>query len=185
MNPFMSDAIIKFAVRTIFTVTSRDHARKRAEQYRQAYLDLAESITPEQGRISVEVPPMKGIDEDMRRWSFFQVLEHNTITNRIFTLATKRLAEGKEFPMRKIDPKKDVMPGEDPGEEEAEAFFASIDDHLNRVEKLGSLRGTRISPHPVFGDFDAHKWNCMFTFHLGLHLKQAAYVVQEARRKPD
>jgi hypothetical protein len=42
------------------------------------------------------------------------------------------------------------------------------------------LRGTGTSPHPVFGDFDAHKWNCMFTFHLGLHLPQAEYVVGKA-----
>ena len=36
-------------------------------------------------------------------------------------------------------------------------------------------------PHPIFREFDAHKWNCMFAFHLGLHLKQAEYVVSKAK----
>jgi hypothetical protein len=49
------------------------------------------------------------------------------------------------------------------------------------VKDLGELRGTKTTPHPIFGDFDAHKWNCMFSFHLRLHYKQAAYVVRTAK----
>lgn len=33
---------------------------------------------------------------------------------------------------------------------------------------LFELRGTGTSPHLVFGNFDAHKWGCVFAFHLGL-----------------
>ena len=28
---------------------------------------------------------MRGVDEDMRRWSFFMILEHNAIVNRSIT----------------------------------------------------------------------------------------------------
>jgi hypothetical protein len=46
------------------------------------------------------------------------------------------------------------------------------------VKGLERLRGTETAHHPIFGDFDAHKWNCMFSFHLGLHHKQAVHVVR-------
>lgn len=62
------------------------------------------------------------------------------------------------------------------------AFFAeSVHSHIEAVESLKQLRGTGTSRHPIFGNFDAHKWNCMFAFHLGLHLPQAKYVMGRAK----
>jgi hypothetical protein len=80
-----------------------------------------------------------------------------------------------------VDPKQGVMPPLSAGEEQLQQFLDSVQRHLNRVETLGRLRGTRTAPHPLFGDFDAHKWNCMFSFHLKIHYRQAAHVVQAAR----
>lgn len=125
---------------------------------------------------------MPGVDEDMRRWSFFMILEHNAIVNRAITATVAQLAQG-EAPSgaAMIDPKKDVMPSVESGESQVESFADSVRQHLHTVKNLGNLRGTNTAPHPVFGAFDAHQWNCMFVVHLGLHLRQAEYVAVKAR----
>lgn len=127
---------------------------------------------------------MPGIDEDMRRWSFFMILEHNAIVNRAITATVVQLARG-EAPSGEamIDPKKDVMPSTLAVDSQIEFFADSVRQHLVAVKDLKSLRGTKTAPHPVFGSFDAHQWNCMFAFHLGLHLRQAKYVVRKIVRR--
>ena len=73
------------------------------------------------------------------------------------------------------------MPTSMADESQIEIFADSVNRHMEAVKSLKRLRGTRTSPHPIFGEFDAHKWNCMFAFHLGLHLPQAEYVVGKAK----
>jgi hypothetical protein len=118
-----------------------------------------------------------GVDEDMRDWSFFMILEHNTIVNRSVAGVVRSLALGEDLPASaRIDPKRDVMPSADPGAEQVEAFRDSVESHLATVARLPGLRRTSRLPHPVFGDLDAHGWHCMFGLHLEIHLKQAETV---------
>jgi hypothetical protein len=122
---------------------------------------------------------MIGIDEDMRNWSFFMILEHNTIVNRSISSVVQSLARGEEpTGLGAIDPKKDVMPSRNPGAEQIQAFCTSIEDHLRIISDLRRLRGSITKQHPIFGEFDAHSWHCMFAFHLQIHSKQADYVVR-------
>jgi hypothetical protein len=180
----MSNPLIKAVVRTLFTFTSRKKALKKCEHHLHQYLQLAQSLSNEAGTRCIEVPAMPGIDEDMRRWSFFMILEHNTIVNKSITATIVQLAQDQPLSgLATINPKKDVMPSASPDESQVDAFTNSVLAHLEAVKKLKQLRGTRRSPHPVFGEFDAHQWNCMFTFHLGLHLQQAAYVSEKAKKK--
>ena len=124
---------------------------------------------------------MPGVDEDMRRWSFFMILEHNAIVNRSITATVVQLSRGVALSGPAIiNPKKDVMPSSAVDESQIKAFSDSVSKHMEAVKNLKHLRGTGTSPHPIFGKFDAHKWNCMFAFHLGLHLRQAEYVVNKA-----
>ena len=147
------------------------------------YLKLADRLPAEGGQRCIEVPWMPGIDEDMRKWSYFMILEHNVIVNRAITATVVQLARG-EAPSgaAMIDPKKDVMPSTLAGDSQIEFFADSVRQHLDAVKNLKSLRGTKTAPHPVFGAFDAHQWNCMFAFHLDLHLRQARFVVAKAVR---
>ena len=142
------------------------------------YLKLADQLPAEAGQRCIEVPSMPGIDEDMRKWSYFMVLEHNAIVNRAITATVVQLARG-EAPSgaAMIDPEKDVMPSASAGDSQIEFFADSVRQHLDAVKDLKSLRGTKTASHPVFGAFDAHQWNCMFAFHLDLHLRQARFVV--------
>ena len=126
----MLDTIIRTAVRTRFALTSRERATGQARQQLDRYLALAETVDAARGARPVRVPRMPGIDEDMRDWTFFQILEHNAIVNGAISGVVQSLAWGG-----------------------------------------------RNHRHPVFGDFDAHRWHCMFGFHLLLHLRQAKYVV--------
>ena len=175
----MSNLLIKVAVRTLFLCQSRGQALRQSETLAGQYTALAAGLSKEAGRMMVEVPPMRGVDEDMRRWSFFMLLEHNTIVNRSITATVRQLANGEALkgPVI-IDMKKDVMPSPSADESQVELFAQSVTDHLATVRGLGNLRGTRASRHPIFGQFDAHKWNCMFVFHLRIHLPQARFIAE-------
>ena len=178
----MSNLLIKAAIRTIFTFTSREKALEKSVIILQRYAKLADGLSSEAGQLCVEVPPMRGVDEDMRKWSFFMILEHNAIVNRSITATVVQLARGEELRgAATINPKTDVMPSSSADASQFQDFADSVTRHIEAVKSLKRLRGTETSPHPIFGKFDAHKWNCMFAFHLGLHLPQAEYVVGKAR----
>lgn len=180
----MVSPFIKALVRTQFLLTRRDQAAKQARRILLDYQTLARGIDALSGAKSVEVPPMRGVDEDMRRWSFFMILEHNTIVNRSITAMVHQLAGGQSpHGAAAIDPKHDVMPSATADAEQLTAFEESVLDHVRTVRDLGPLRGTGTSLHPVFGFFDAHQWNCMFSFHLKLHLPQARCVAGVVRKK--
>ena len=178
----MSNLLIKTAIRALFTITSHAKALQKSEVLLRRYEELADRISKEAGQLCVEVPPMRGVDEDMRKWSFFMILEHNVIVNRSITATIVQLARGEELSgPATLNPKKDVMPSSAADESQVRAFADSVTRHIEAVKNLKRLRGTGTSPHPIFGQFDAHKWNCMFAFHLGLHLPQAEYVVGKAK----
>ncbi len=158
---------------------SRHAATALIRKEGERVLALAEGLSPEEGAKSIRVPPMRGVDEDMRAWSYFQILEHNTIVNRQIGAVIQQLARGEDaVGIGLSDPKRDVMPGTQAGPEQVEAFRKSVDDYLAVESGLPNLRDTATSPHPIFGPFDAHRWHCMFGFHLSLHYPQAAYVVR-------
>lgn len=175
----MSTLIIKTAVRSLFRSTSRDTALSQAGEMAKKYAGLCKGITDEMGRICVTVPRMRGVDDDMRGWSLFMLLEHNTIVNRSITAVNCQLARGEELHGDAvIDPKHDVMPSASPGIEQVERFQQSIATHIQEISGLGELNKTATAQHPVFGEFNAHMWNCMFAFHLKLHVPQAMRIIR-------
>jgi hypothetical protein len=182
-SPRMSSIILRTVVRSLFVVATRDRAVNQAKHFLDRYMQLAEGLNPEAGCQPVEVPPMKGVDEDMRRWSYFMILEHNAIVNRVISTIVGQLVRGEQTlgGAADFDFKKGVMPSLSAGPEQINAFRISVKEHVELLSGLGELRGTRTSPHPIFGDFDAHKWNCMFSFHLAIHYRQAKFVVRAAR----
>jgi hypothetical protein len=174
----MSNPLIRSIIRTRFLLTSREIASRMIRKNADAYLDLAHRFGPASAIEPVTVPPMIGVDPEMRGWSFFQILEHNAIVNRSISAMVEALAIGKEpAGAALIDPKTDVLPKGFSGPEQVEAFRSSVDDYLALVSTLPELKGTIERPHPVFGPFDAHKWHCMFGLHLGLHLNQARKIL--------
>ena len=178
----MSDALLRTVVRVLFFATSRERVAKQASASLATYSNLANGLGEEDGRRTVRVPPMRGVDEDMREWSFFMILEHNRIVNRCITSIVRQLAMGEPLSGDSvIDPKSDVMPSPDVGPDVVERFRNSVHEHLEAVASLGKLRGTRTTRHPVFGEFDAHQWNCMFALHLKIHIPQATHVVRTVR----
>lgn len=175
----MTNALLKSAIRTQFLFTPKSRAIAQAGTLLRKYMLLAERLSAAEGRRQVEVPPMPGVDEEMRRWSFFMILEHNTIVNRGISATVQQLVNDEPLHgAATINPKTDVDPRATADEAQVRRFRDSVAEHLAMVKVLGRLRGTRTAPHVIFGDFDAHKWNCMFAFHLGLHYRQAAHVVR-------
>lgn len=177
----MSNPLIKTIVRTRFTVTSRAAVDRQTKKVLRSYLQLSQGVSELAGSKPVKVPKMLGVDEEMREWSFFMLIRHNIIVNRAISANVKRLALGEPEPKKRFDPKSDVMPEPDCGPEQIAIFKSSVLSHLDAVDELDELRGTAVTNHPVFGPFDAHKWNCMFAFHLQIHLKQAESIRQAIR----
>jgi hypothetical protein len=174
---------LEFFIRAKLRTTSNQRAADQTRKVLGQYLALAMKVGPEQGSIPVQVPPMRGLDEDMREWSFFMILEHNTRVNRSITATVEQLARGQKLTgLAAIDPKTGVMPSAQPGMEQVKLFEESVCQHLDTVKKLGGMRGTARSHHPVFGQFDAQMWHAMFPFHLKLHVKQADFVVSATSR---
>ena len=168
--------LLQIPVQMLFHLTPRDRALQQTRVRSAEYLDLVRKAGAGAG-VARNVPKMMGVDEDMRDWSLFQLLEHNTIVNRSITRLICELSEGvPPAEMTRIDPKRDVMPSAGPGEEQVEAFRLSVEDFLDRVGPLSGLRNTIRIPHPVFGRFNAHQWTCMLGFHLSVHLRQARFL---------
>ncbi len=172
----MANPILKAIIRTRFRFTSRQGAIMHTRRYLREYLQLAQGLDELSGGNPVKVPSMIGVDEDMREWSFFMLLRHNTIVNYAISGTVTRLASGEPEPTRKFDVKKDVMPEGDCGVEQIALFKSSVLNHLDSLVELGALRGTATKKHPIFGPLDAHGWTCLFAFHLSLHLKQAQRI---------
>lgn len=179
----MKQDLIKFSVRARFLLTHSKRASIRIRKLLDQYLALAHLMGPEAGHRQVRVPPMMGVDEDMRDWSFFMILEHNVIVNHSITEMVQRLARGeKPAGTGAFDPKRDVMPSPNPGEEQVQALRASVNKHIDIVSHLSDLRRTATSRHPFFGYLNAHGWHCMFSLHLDIHLRQAQVVSRLARQ---
>ena len=180
----MKDVLIRALIRSRMALTTRERASGQIRQCLLNYRGLYSSVGVDEARRPVTVPPMLGVDEEMRPWSLFMILEHNVIVNRSVTSVVRALALG-ETPDGGgvIDPKRDVMPSADPGPEQIDLFRESVERHLEVVTGLPNLRGTRTKRHPVFGRLDAHGWHCMFGLHLQIHLWQAEEVVLVMSRR--
>ena len=138
----MNKLFIKAVVRSLFIMTSRNRALNQKERLHNDYIELADGLSREVGIHSVKVPPMRGVDEDMRDWSFYMILEHNAIVNRSISATIQQLIQGG--PLRgaaAIDPKKDVMPSQSAAEEQLQEFQKSVNGHVGLMANLGSLRG--------------------------------------------
>jgi hypothetical protein len=175
----MNNLLMKAGVNAWFALTGRDRASMLIQKSLDNYLALAKAVDAEGGGAIVLAPRMVGIDEDMRRWSFFMILEHNTIVNRSITSIIQSLVRGEEPKgAGAIDPKIDVMPSPNPGEEQIKIFQSSVAEHLKIVSGLSRLRSSLKKRHPIFGEFDAHNWHCMFGLHLRIHYRQAKWVIR-------
>ncbi|MFT7512905.1 MAG: hypothetical protein ACI9QL_002113 [Candidatus Omnitrophota bacterium] len=158
-------------IRFKFIGTSRAAANRIIEQEAARTIALVEAAGPEKAALPTRVKAMIGVDEDMRDWSMYQILEHNIIANGAMTARIEHLVNDTEMPGN-FDPKKDVMPSEAPGPEQLDRFKKSVNIHLKRIARHENLRATKKAPHPIFGPFNAHMWHGMCGFHLMLHRRQ-------------
>lgn len=178
-------SLLPTIIRTRFAMTRHVAATRLVETERDMTMNLCRMLGETRCRETAVVPAMLGVDDDMREWSLYQILEHNNIVNRRLTGQMRFLAGTGEEPNPDFDVKHDVMPSVSPGPEQIREFEISVADHLKAVAEIPKLRGTGESPHPLFGAFDAHKWHCMFGFHLQIHRRQAEALAKILQGKMD
>ncbi|MEO0416368.1 MAG: hypothetical protein AAF226_15585, partial [Verrucomicrobiota bacterium] len=121
------------------------------------------------------VPAMPGVDPEMRDWSMYEMLEHNRIVNVELTQMMQSVLDTGRYETD-FDAKHDVLPQGEVGASVVAEFQESSEAYLHVVRKFPKLKGVGSMPHPVFGQFDAHKYFCMFGFHLALHRRQAEKI---------
>lgn len=173
----MANLIIKGIIRFQFLVSDKDRTSRQIREQLEEYLSVVEGLSADRKATPVKVPAMRGVDEDMRNWSVNGILEHNAIVNRTFIAIVRGLVTGEEESwLSGFNPKTDVMPKSDPYQDQAQEFRKSVEDYLSFVKTVGSLRGTKMRQHPIFGMLDAHGWHGMFNLHLNLHLPQIKAV---------
>ena len=173
-------SLLNTVIRARLAGTSRSAASAQIRREADRTIELADSLGDELAGRSSTVPSMPGVDEDMRSWSVLQIVEHNLIVNRIFTEVIETICQGERFESD-LDPKKDVMPSDHPAFSVVEDFAESVEQHLETVAKYPKLRGVGSFPHPMFGNFDAHRTHAMFGFHLWVHRRQAEVVAKQVR----
>jgi hypothetical protein len=168
-------------IRARFLLSRRQGISNTIRRQLAGYEEVAAALGPEFVSARARVPPMLGVDEDMRDWSLAMILEHNAMVNRSITAVTESLARDEEptGPVANANPKTDFDPSPEPGIEQLEAFRETVEAHLKTVAALPNLRGTRTKQHPVFGAIDAHGWHGTFSVHLQIHLAQARALRQK------
>ena len=175
-------SFVKKIVRLTFAITSRKAADELIHDELTKTLAVGARLGAERCAQSMKVPKILGVDEDMREWNFYQILEHNVIVNHRITGVVQLLAGNGPALEPGFDVKKDVMPQLEAGEEQVAAFEQSVTSHLDAAARLPKLRGTERTDHVIFGPFDAHRWHCMFGFHLQIHRKQAEALEAEIEK---
>ena len=145
--------------------TSHQRATRQIEDEAKRTLNLAESLSPELIAKPATVGFLPGVDADMRGWSIAQILEHNTIVNKVFTNIVDHLLRNEPY-VSDLDPKRDVMPADGVGSEQIEPFRTSVENFLSRVREVSpaEMALTKSRAHPIFGPFTAKHWHAMFGF---------------------
>ena len=169
--------MLALLIRSKFRFTSRQSADAAIRNEKARTLELAQKLTASLAEKPVRVPKMVGVDEDMRDLSVCQTLEHNVIVNQSITAIVQTLAE-EEPVITDFYPQTDVMPSEKAEIKQLDAFEQSVAKHFEAVDPLKNLASQATYRHPIFGNFNAHQWHCMFGFHLMLHRKQIAKAVK-------
>ena len=165
----MKNALIRARMFLMSRAAASGLARKEADRT-LAILKAHEADAPR------KVPPMLGVDPEMREWSLVEIVEHNAIVSERLTKVVATLAQGREV-VASFDIKKDVLPVSPEGVDQVERFRRAVGNHITTVEGLGQLRRTVQFRHPMFGLMDAHAVHALFGLHLMLHRRQAQKAV--------
>ena len=173
----------RLAARAMLRVTHAMMSRATAERLfineTQKLCALATSVSPESASHPILIPPTFGLEDSSRYWSIFMTLEHLRIVNGAIIRMLERLAQEKRVPgeVRIADAK--PRPG--CGPEVLNDFQQTNADYLKRVRLLPNLKTRMTHPHPWFGPFNAHRWNCLAAMHMSLHRRQVRRILNALR----
>lgn len=155
---------------------SREAFTTRFEQERAAIRDVIVRCPLERRGEQVLIPRLRGLEDSSRFWSAWMTLEHLRITNTVFSMVIKSLAQGK-VPAKKASTA-DVKPRADLTADVEAAYEASCDTVLSDVAAVTDLKTTAKYAHPWFGPLDAAGWHALAATHMGIHRAQIEQIVK-------
>jgi hypothetical protein len=108
------------------------------------------------------------------------VLAHLNIAN-LSTLEAIRQLEQGHVPQRPVRIE-DVKPEQFTDEAVVEAFETACQAYVSGIRGLKGLQSPLTYQHPWFGPMTSSNWHFMMGFHMRLHRKQLAAIVQGYQR---
>jgi hypothetical protein len=147
-------------------------ARERAQ-----IVNLARSVTPEDGSRRVLIDRPRGLEDSSRYWSVFMTIEHLRIVNEGAGRIISLLARG-QTPERIVSTS-DVKPAASVDASVIDRFEQVCDAFEATVVSIGDLRTNLRWPHPWFGPLNASQWHFFTGVHMGLHRRQIEMILSD------
>jgi hypothetical protein len=145
------------------------------EREQAEILRLARACTAEHRARRVLIRRLPGLEDSSRDWSVLMTLEHLRIVNAAVAETLRALAAGKVPP--RVASTAAVKPSPEVDDAVIDAFAAGGAALLECAAAIPDLRTSARYAHPWFGPLDGAGWHAMAAFHLRLHRKQVAAIL--------
>jgi hypothetical protein len=175
--PALERIIGKISIFSQAHFTPVEKSSSRFQQETQEILSLIEKIEPHQRSEKVLIPRLRGLEDSSRYWSLYMVLDHLNIVNSGVIQNIILLTQGIQ--PEKIVRIEDVKPNLVQDDGIVNAFQIGCCQYLDEIQQcIPTFDSHQTYNHPWFGPMTAHQWHFLMAFHMRLHRKQMALIIQ-------
>jgi hypothetical protein len=168
-----------FVARLIFGWFRKTHSRSAItalfEEEQARVVELTESCSVNNGGMRILIKRLPGLEDSSRNWSVFMTLDHLRIVNEAVRQTMLELAAGR-VPDR-VASTAHVKPSPTADASTLARFSNECSAFLDSAASISDMRSEALYPHPWFGPLDAAGWHAMAAFHMRLHRKQIAAIL--------
>jgi len=162
---------------------SWDGARDLLRKEGQDLMRLADGRDPADLVRPILVPPLIGLEDSSRHWSYAMVLEHLGIIGRQTGDIIAALSHGQQPTGSPLDTALLKPEGQLSGGGALADFHAFLEEfHRGMGSDVGNRRSRARFPHPWFGPLTARQWICFLPFHQRIHMQQARRILRRLPR---
>jgi hypothetical protein len=162
---------------------SWDGARDLLRREGHGLMRMADGRHPDDLARPVLVPPLIGLEDSSRNWSYAMVLEHLCIIGRETAEIIIELSHGRA-PQRPAVNTAELKPlGTLSAGGALAGFHGFLEEfHRSMEADIGDRRSHARFAHPWFGPLTARQWICFLPFHQRLHMGQARHILRRLPR---
>jgi len=162
---------------------SWDGARDLLRKEGHDLMRLADGRDPADLVRRILVPPLIGLEDSSRHWSYAMVLEHLRIIGRQTAEIITALSHGQQPPGPPVNTAHLKPEGALSGGGALADFHAFLEEfHRDMGRDVADRRSRVRFLHPWFGPLTARQWICFLPFHQRIHIGQARRILRELPR---